>query len=570
MCGIFAAVCPETNIVTRLADGLNYLSYRGYDSVGVCLQHPSGFVIEKALGTAKNLPLQNKTASCGMGHSRWATHGKISLSNAHPHVSKQSVAVVHNGIINNHSTIRANLERKNYQFLSDTDSEVIVHLIHYYLSLGETPLEALALAQKELCGRYAFVVMLADHPNTIYATTQDMPLMLGQSDEGVYIASDLTALQHCNTYARPKNKTPFSICAHGLPKCLTQLPIPKQLPAFRTKAPDSCRTLQEIYSQEYIPSRIISHWEQLSKPCFPHQPKSVLVIACGSSFHCGLIFKNWLLGSGINCTVEVASELKELSFTDMPETLIIAISQSGETADTLLSLDKALKHRHFSSIAITNTPSSSMAHLCEHIIPILVGPEIGVASTKAVTGQLMCLYLLLTQLTPSLPLPPPNLGDVIRASLKTPLHDVAESVSRYKSILCLGKRSLLPIALEFALKLKELTYIHAEAIPAGELKHGPLALIDNSILCIVLDDRDCPYIQTRICEIKARGGMVFLLTQANGFSEADEIIHIPTCSGHLSILALNTVCQLLAYHTAFILDRPIDTPRNLAKSVTVE
>ena len=569
MCGIYAAVFPNDSVVTALLSGLNYLSYRGYDSTGICLHHDHGLAISKALGTANSLSPTLTNARSGMGHSRWATHGKISIENAHPHSSHGQVAIVHNGIILNHLEIRSKLENEGYVFVSETDTEVIAHLLHSLLSSGLLPMAALTLAQKALSGRYAFAMMLAAHPSKVFAITSNLPLILGQSNKGTFIASDLTALQHCTVYARADNKTPFYIDGTSLPPGLKTLPIPKGL-HFNIAPYSECRTLQEIFSQEHLPGRIDLHWSKLAPISLPSAPKAVLVIACGSSYHCGLVFKHWLFEAGIHCIVEVASELKEVSLPDLSETLIIAISQSGETADTLLSLEKMVKTPHLSSIAITNAPESSIAHACAHVIPILAGPEIGVASTKAVTGQLITLYRVLALLAPNTPPQPEILGDVLRASLQTPLKSVAATLVQYRHILCLGKRTLFPIAQELALKLKELTYIHAEAVASGELKHGPLALIDESVLCIALDDRDCPYIQTSISEIKARGGRVILITQAEGSPGADEVVHIPSCSGKLHILPMNVACQLLSYYAASILGRSIDTPRNLAKSVTVE
>lgn len=558
MCGIFG-ITSRDNVVRLLLDNLQHLSYRGYDSTGLCLFN-GDFEITKTLSDAKNLgPISSKHAYVGIGHTRWATHGTVSLDNAHPHTSHDHVVIVHNGVIQNHRTLKTQLAADGYCFYSETDSEIIAHLLHQLLR-HLTPIEALHNMKKVLIGRYAFIAMIKDYPGQIFGLTSNLPLLLGRNKDSFSIASDVLALKHCDEYSIIPNLIPFSFNEKAVSLSL----VYQSLPSIKEEALlEKDITYHEMLSQHEIPSILSTYWRTLSLKI--ERPKHVLFVACGSSFHCAEVAKHWFLGQGIHTTVEVASELKDQPLPSLEDSLVIVISQSGETADTLLSLQSIIKKTPLQSIAITNTPTSSLAQLCQIVIPIHVGIEKGVASTKAVTAQLLSLFYLQQAL-----LKKPVLFNEqqLSASIRTlythpDIPKTAHLVATYEHVLCLGKQILFPIAKECALKIKELTYIHAEALPAGELKHGPLALIDETVLSIVLGDS--PSMSTCISEIQSREGVVVQIGPVGSF----EGIHTPNDPIH-GYLLINIACQLLAYHTALILERPIDRPRNLAKSVTVE
>lgn len=561
MCGIFGITSERENILPLLLSSLKHLSYRGYDSTGIGILSPDLFV-KKAPGDVAQIShgLEDKEALVGIGHTRWATHGQISVENAHPLVSGE-VSVVHNGIIQNYTSLKEILVQEGYHFKSDTDTEVIAHLLNQALRTL-SPLEALAVVQSKLQGRYAFIAMISSYPKQLFGLANALPLLIGKSEQGFSIASDLIALQHCELYTKAP-QMPFSIQADACSPELHFQPTPKLALDHR----EDNYTLSEITSQHKIPQSLNESWEnrQLSLP----HPKHILFVGCGSSFHCAQVAQYWFAKSGIFSTLAVASELKDQTIPSNQDTLIIAISQSGETADTLLCMERVLKLPHLHSIAITNTPTSTLAELCQTIIPLQVGVEKGVASTKAVTSQLLNLFNISQHFLRKPTVLPLSLEKAISSLYGDQKIAVfARIISNYQHLICLGRHTLLPIAFECALKIKELSYIHAEGMPLGELKHGPLALIDQKVLCLVLGDANSPALQTGIHEITARNGEVLLIGQTDPKS------HIPFLQiqdvGDFNPIVINVACQLLAYYTALALKRPIDKPRNLAKSVTVE
>lgn len=567
MCGIIGAISNQLCITSELRSGLKHLAYRGYDSVGVCLQL-NELEIFKALGQESNLEIPPTFATTGIGHARWATHGVVSLNNAHPQQSHGAIAVTHNGIIHNYIETKDFLIKKNYVFSSETDSEVIPHLLHYYLMQGLTPLNAIKKAQDRLKGRYVFLAIFRDFPNHIFVLSNGIPVYLGKKADIWLIASDIGALSGCISYTSLPNNLPLFICPKGPSTPQDFYSIPK------TSKPSTITesiTYAEILEQASLPLKFDANWDSLLSN-LPTKITQALITACGSSFHCGQILKQWLTSKGVIVLSDIASELKEQVLPNLENTIVIAISQSGETADTLVALQKILATPHLHSIAITNTPTSTLASLCRTTLPLLAGPEIGVASTKAVTAQLICLYKLfckLTQTQDTFNAQETSLAIRHTLKLKT-VFETAKRLQNQQSIYCLGKRELLPIAQELALKIKEICYIHAEAIAAGEMKHGPLALIDENTICLVLDDRNCHYIQTAIAEIEARKGTCILLTSApNPWPHKNSII-VPHIATPLDIIPINIACQLISYYLATLLNRSIDKPRNLAKSVTVE
>lgn len=556
MCGIFGITSTSENIVPLLLKNLKYLAYRGYDSTGICLA-TNPFLIHKTMGSVDllNADILSEHALSGIGHTRWATHGKKSIENAHPHTSK-GVSIVHNGIIQNHNELRSMLTLAGYQFKSETDSEVIAHLLHQQIQ-HHPAIIALENVKNKLEGRYAFIAVIESEPNMIFGLTSNLSLLIGHNNHSFSIASDLIALKHCDQYIKIPFNTPFYISntTTSLPQNFMPLPIMPSEVLIEKNI-----TYHEIKSQHTIPN-LFAIWHELPI----EKPEHVLFIACGSSFHCAQLAHYWFIEQGIYTTLETASELKNRTFQKLDKTLIIAISQSGETADTLICMESLLTEPHLHSIAITNTPTSSLASLCQTIIPLNIGVERGVASTKAVTAQMLILFNIAKQFSDQ-PTKTPILELSSAISVLYNLTSIpyqAALLSQYQHILCLGKHTLLPIAHECALKIKELSYIHAESMPMGELKHGPLALIDHRFCTIVLSS-NCISTQTCISEIKARGGNVIQI----GSHPSCEI-QIPYIPEYNHIL-VNIACQLLSYHIAKALNRPIDQPRNLAKSVTVE
>lgn len=557
MCGIFGITTISENSVPTLLENLKYLSYRGYDSSGVCLQQ-DGFYVHKACADANKLydHVKSQFSNTGIGHTRWATHGKVSIENAHPQLSHDEVAIVHNGIIYNHNELRKSLIEKGYVFISETDTEVIAHLLHQELQ-GKTPLEALDSIKHILKGRYAFIAMIKNE-QTIYGLSNNLPLLIGKNNHSFSVASDLIALKHCDKYGKTPNLTPFFITSRETSLKLDFLSVPKFEDNIDTKEDI---TYQEILSQHLIPKAIPKiNIDNI-------RPKHVLFVACGSSFHCAHLAHYWLSSIGIYTSLEPASEIKDVVYHNLEDTLVIAISQSGETADTLLAMQNIMKYNPLYSIAITNTPTSTLASLAKHVIPLNIGVERGVASTKAVTAQMLILYGIARALGARLSTKHVLSTEIQRLYNIAKIKQYAPIISKYEHILCLGKQSLLPIAKECALKIKELAYIHAEALPMGELKHGPLALIDENVFCIVLGDANSHHIQTCISEIQARGGEVLRI----GPNVSDNIHYISTTQmNDYNPIIINIVCQLLSHQIAMNLNRSIDQPRNLAKSVTVE
>jgi glutamine---fructose-6-phosphate transaminase (isomerizing) len=604
MCGIVAAVANR-NVVPILIEGLRRLEYRGYDSAGVAVINgslrrvrASGRVAElKKLTDAQNLE-----GTIGIAHTRWATHGVPSERNAHPHVSG-GVSVVHNGIIENHDAIRAALRARGYEFSSDTDSEVIAHLIHSFAGLNL--FEAVQAATKELKGAYAIAVIAAADPSRLVVARMGAPLLLGLGDGENFAASDTSALLQVTRrmiYLEEGDCAEVTLRAVRIADArghLVERPLHvSQLSADAIELGTYRHYMQkEIFEQ---PAAVAATLESaaggnLLAPQFfgsradeiLGEIDSCLILACGTSYHAGVVARYWLESlAGIPCQVEIASEYRYRETVPNPRALVVVISQSGETADTIAALHhaKALGQPH--ALAICNVPESALTRSCELKFLTRAGPEIGVASTKAFTAQLTALLVLaltLAKMRGRLPQEQQML-EALRALPAAVAHALrtepemaawAAKFAQCEHALFLGRGVHYPIAMEGALKLKEISYIHAEAYAAGELKHGPLALVDARMPVVAIAPRDAllDKLKSNLQEVRARGGELYVLCHHDTEVAPGDGIHVAQmhdAPGILSPIVSTVPLQLLAYHAALLRGNDVDKPRNLAKSVTVE
>ena len=611
MCGIVAAVA-DRNVVPVLLEGLKKLEYRGYDSAGLAVLNGSLQRL-RAVGRVAELAAQAEATRAngrtGIAHTRWATHGVPSERNAHPHVSG-GLAVVHNGIIENHEALREALKADGYVFTSDTDTEVVAHLVAKKLrTMPEASdlFDAVRAALAELQGAYALAVMREDDPSRIVVAREGSPLLLGLADDGHYAASDASALlQVTRRMVYLENGDCAEIRRDGIRISrvdgtpVERAVIESQLSADAVELGTYDHYMQkEIFEQ---PDALANTLEMVgaAKTLQPGlfgaeagtvfgAAKQVLILACGTSWHAGLVARYWLEAiAGIPCAVEIASEYRYRESVPDPATLVVTISQSGETADTLAALQFAKSLGMSRTLAICNVPESSLVRETALRFITRAGPEIGVASTKAFTTQLAALYLLtlvLAKLRGRLD------ADVEAREMKA-LRHVPAAVKRVLALepeiktwaqqfgakhhaLFLGRGRHYPIALEGALKLKEISYIHAEAYPAGELKHGPLALVDKEmpVIAVAPNDALLEKLKSNLQEVRARGGELFVFADADSEiadSAGVHVLRLPEHYGALSALLHVVPLQLLSYHVALVKGTDVDKPRNLAKSVTVE
>ena len=607
MCGIVAAIA-KNNIVPTLIEGLNKLEYRGYDSAGLAIVNQSGVERFRALGRVSELErkTQDLKANAGIAHTRWATHGVPSNRNAHPHISG-GVAVVHNGIIENYESLRKELMAQGYVFESETDTETIAHLIELILKTESSLFEAVRQATQKLVGAYAIAVIEESHPELIVVAREGSPLLLGVSESGIYAASDASALLQVTQQliylengdvAQLKNDQFCIADRTGTP--VTRELVMSQLSADAVDLGSYQHYMQkEIFEQPDALANtieIVASSEQIHAQLFGAQAPQifkeidhVLVLACGTSNYAGQVVKYWLESiAKIPTSVEVASEYRYRTSVPNPRQLVVAISQSGETADTLAALRFAKSLGQEKTLAICNVPESAIVRECELRFITRAGPEIGVASTKAFTAQLAALFMLTlaiakekniftpwkeSQYLHELRHLPAAVIEVLK--LEDSIEAWAEKFACKQDAIFLGRGSHYPIALEGALKLKEISYIHAEAYPAGELKHGPLALIDSDmpVVAIAPNDELLEKLKSNLQEVKARGGELFVFAdQDSHITESDgiHILHLPEHYGTLSPILHTVALQLFAYHCALIRGNDVDKPRNLAKSVTVE
>ncbi len=608
MCGIVGAVA-QRNAVPILLEGLQRLEYRGYDSAGLVVVHDGKLQRVRSIGRVADLTEKSAATQglIGIAHTRWATHGVPSERNAHPHISKNHIAVVHNGIIENYESLRTRLIAEGYEFTSDTDTEVIAHLIHSHYARGNSLLAATQASLAELVGAYAIGVIAADNPDQLVCARRGSPLLLGVGIEEHFIASDVSALLPVTrkvVYLEEGDVAELG--RHGYQIFDAKGKRVERVVQISELSNESVQLGQyRHYMQKEIHEQPQALADTLESVCnsqslvpgiFGAEASatfadidSILILACGTSYHAGLVARYWLEEiAGIRCNVEVASEYRYRVSVPNPKSLVVVISQSGETADTQAALNHAKTQGHIHTLAICNVPESALVRLCKLRMMTRAGPEIGVASTKAFTTQLAALFLLTLVLAK-------QRGRLSAEKEQQQLHELrhlpsavqkvlemepqiallAEQFASKHHALFLGRGLHYPIALEGALKLKEISYIHAEAYPAGELKHGPLALVDKYIPVISVAPNDAllEKLKSNLQEVRARGGELYVFADANThIREADgvHIMQMPEHAGYLSPILHTIPLQLLAYYVALQKGTDVDKPRNLAKSVTVE
>lgn len=605
MCGIVAAVARR-EVSEILLEGLRRLEYRGYDSAGIAVVSPTQTLdCHKRPGKVAELEAVQAaepiTGQTGIAHTRWATHGEPSEANAHPHLAGDRIALVHNGIIENHAELRRALESQGVVFQSDTDTEVIVHLLHQQLLQGEALVSAVRSTLSSLQGAYAIAVIDRELPETVIVARHGSPLVLGVGIGETFAGSDTLALRSVTDT--------FIYLEDGDVACLTpgaydisdQNGAPVQREATRLSAADDAVELgqydhymrKEIFEQ---PERLTDtlNFDEIADDLLGESASSVLsqvqaiqMLACGTSFHAGLVAKYWIESLvGIPCFVEVASEYRYRDAVLLPGTLAVSISQSGETADTLAALKHIQSRGVLAALAVCNVDHSAIVRASDLVYLTRAGAEIGVASTKAFTTQLAALLVLTGCLArhqrPDADLAPlhaslKELPDIVAAVLArdADIRQLARHFIPRHHALFLGRGIYYPIAMEGALKLKEISYIHAEAYPAGELKHGPLALVDNEmpVVAVAPNDQLLDKLRSNLEEVRARGGELFVFADEAAGYVADDGVHVlnmPSCSEFAGPIAYSVALQLLSYHVAVARGTDIDKPRNLAKSVTVE
>ncbi|WP_122667178.1 glutamine--fructose-6-phosphate transaminase (isomerizing) [Pseudomonas viridiflava] len=611
MCGIVGAVA-ERNITAILVEGLKRLEYRGYDSAGVAVFSNAG-VLDRRRRSGKVSELEQALAGepllgrLGIAHTRWATHGAPCERNAHPHFSGDELAVVHNGIIENHEVLRERLKGLGYVFVSDTDTEVIVHLLHHKLKDTPDLTVALKAAVKELHGAYGLAVISAKQPDRLLAARSGSPLVVGLGLGENFLASDQMALRQVTDRFMYLEEGDIAEIRRESVQiwAVDGLPVEREVVQYREGAEAADKgefrhfMLKEIHEQPKVVQRTLEGrlgQQQVLVQAFGPQAaelfakvRNVQIVACGTSYHAGMVARYWLEGlAGIPCQVEVASEFRYRKVVVQPDTLFVSISQSGETADTLAALRNAKELGFLASLAICNVSISSLVRESDLTLLTQAGPEIGVASTKAFTTQLVALLLLTlslgqvqgtlaegveAELVEELRRLPTRLGEAL--AMDATVEKVAELFAEKNHTLFLGRGAQFPVAMEGALKLKEISYIHAEAYPAGELKHGPLALVDSDmpVVTVAPNNELLEKLKSNLQEVRARGGelIVFADEQAgmsNG--EGTHVIAMPHIVDALAPILYTIPLQLLSYYVAVLKGTDVDQPRNLAKSVTVE
>ncbi|RKG48353.1 glutamine--fructose-6-phosphate transaminase (isomerizing) [Acinetobacter cumulans] len=612
MCGIVGGIA-ERSITNILIEGLKRLEYRGYDSAGLALINSGEVLRERRVGKVANLEeavnQSQISGSLGIAHTRWATHGKPTESNAHPHISG-TVAVVHNGIIENYQELKDDLEALGYVFTSQTDTEVVAHLVNDALKSTPSLLEAVRQVVPQLKGAYALGIVHTDHPNELITVREGSPLVIGVGIGENFISSDqLALLPITNRFIYLEEgdiarltRTSIEVFVNGN---RVERPI-KELDATvsnASKGEYKHYMLKEIYEQPEAIQQTISQAlnGNTLRPEFLKDAdqdfaniQQVQIIACGTSYHAGMIAKYWFEQLiNVPCQVEIASEFRYRSPVIVNNTLYVCISQSGETADTLAALRDTQKRAlakglNITTMTICNVATSSMVRETNHSLLTLAGPEIGVASTKAFTTQLAALMLLtlkigqikgnisnqaIEEITAELWHLPKVILDTLQNNEE--ILRLSELFKEKQHCLFLGRGTNFPIALEGALKLKEISYIHAEGYAAGELKHGPLALVDNDMPVVILAPQDdmLDKLKSNMEEVQARGGELFVFADENsGVNTKDRqhVVKVPNISAVLSPIVYSIPVQLLSYHVAVLRGTDVDQPRNLAKSVTVE
>ena len=608
MCGIIAAA-SNRNVGKLLVQGLHKMEYRGYDSAGIALHQNDGIAHLRTLGKVQLLEekmiTEKPKSKLGIAHTRWATHGEPSEINAHPHKSQDSVYIVHNGIIENYLELRDDLKKDGYEFVSQTDSELIAHLLDLYINQGQSMIDAMYSAKEKLDGAYAIAAIdIKDNTNLVIARNKS-PLLIGIGTDEMFAASDPLAIaQQTNDFIFLEDGDVAEISANSYKifdeskneakREITRIDISAQA---TSKGDYKHYMEKEIYEQPEAVSKtidgriggedVLDNIFGLGSTDLFSKVERIQIVACGTSLHAGRVAANWLSSiAELPCQIDYASEYRYRNPHVDKNSLLITISQSGETADTLAALNYAKEKNYLSTLTICNVPTSSLARESDFSLFTNAGPEIGVASTKAFTTQLAGLMLLALSLAKSRGLNPKLRGRIIQAlrllpetiaealKSKEQMVEIAPNIANKDNALFLGRGIFYPIAKEGALKLKEISYIHAEAYPAGELKHGPLALIDENMPVIALapESEIAEKLISNLEEVKARGGTLYVFADpsVNMDVKSGKLVHMPECDFFMTPIVYNIPLQILSYEVALLRGTDIDQPRNLAKSVTVE
>ncbi len=611
MCGIVGAVA-ERNITAILIEGLKRLEYRGYDSAGLAVFTQQG-TLERRRRIGKVSELQAAVAAdplvgqLGIAHTRWATHGAPTENNAHPHFSGNELAVVHNGIIENHEVLREDLKSLGYVFSSETDTEVIVHLLHHTLKTVPDLADALKAVVKQLHGAYGLAVISIKQPDRLVAARSGSPLVIGLGHGENFLASDQLALRQVTDRFMYLEEGDIAEIQREQVRIwdTNGNAVQREVVQYHEGAEAADKgeyrhfMLKEIHEQPTVVQRTLEGRlgaDHVMVQAFGPQAaelfakvRNVQIVACGTSYHAGMVARYWLEElAGIPCQVEVASEFRYRKVVVQPDTLFVSISQSGETADTLAALRNAKELGFLGSLAICNVGISSLVRESDLTLLTLAGPEIGVASTKAFTTQLVSLMLLTlalgqvrgtlgagveAELVEQLRRLPVRLGEAL--AMDSTVEKISELFADKHHTLFLGRGAQFPVAMEGALKLKEISYIHAEAYPAGELKHGPLALVDDDmpVVTVAPNNELLEKLKSNLQEVRARGGqLVVFADEQAGMSngEGTHVIAMPHIADALAPILYTIPLQLLSYYVAVLKGTDVDQPRNLAKSVTVE
>lgn len=610
MCGI-VGIAARKNVVPLLIEGLKALEYRGYDSAGLALLSDGKLLRLRTRGKVRELQVLHDSApveaDTGIAHTRWATHGVPNERNAHPHTSRERVSVVHNGIIENHEALRGELIAAGYAFDSDTDTEVIAHLIERQMASGQDFLGAVQAAVARFEGAYAIAVVALDAPHVVIGARRGSPMVVGVGEGAQYLASDVYALlgeTRRFMYLEDGDLvrlTPDSVEIYGADGARLQRPIKEA--QFRPDAVERGQyrhyMLKEIHEQpqavaDTLEGRLANG--RILTEIFGPQARELLakleavqIVSCGSSNHAAQVARYWIEAlSDVPCFAEIASEYRYRHAAVPKNTLLVTVSQSGETLDTLAALQHASGRGYLARLAICNVPESSLVRASELVLMTRAGPEIGVASTKAFITQLVALALLALEIGRAKGMDASKYRGAVRELERLPqalkrvldldpaIKAMAENFADKKDALFLGRGVQFPIAMEGALKLKEISYIHAEAYPAGELKHGPLALVDEDmpVIAVAPNDELLEKLKSNIQEVRARGGQMFVFADesvaAAMASDRSHVIAIPSVGAFVAPMLYTVPMQLLAYHVAVLKGTDVDQPRNLAKSVTVE
>ncbi|WP_318461806.1 glutamine--fructose-6-phosphate transaminase (isomerizing) [Photobacterium leiognathi] len=610
MCGIVGAVA-QRDVAEILIEGLRRLEYRGYDSAGIAVVEDQQLQRVRRMGKVQALAEAVETTpllgGTGIAHTRWATHGEPSESNAHPHISGEHIAIVHNGIIENHQALRELLQQRGYVFSSQTDTEVIAHLVEWELRSATSLLEAVQKTVTQLEGAYGTVVMDSRDPERIVVARSGSPLVIGLGVGENFIASDQLALLNVTrrfmfleegdvAEVTRRSISVFNQSGEQVERAVTESNVQHDA---ADKGTFRHYMQKEIFEQ---PSALINTMEgrisndKVIIESFGSDAKTIFdkvehiqIIACGTSYNAGMVARYWFESiAGISCDVEIASEFRYRKFVTRPNSLLLTLSQSGETADTLAALRLAQEKGYMAAMTICNVAGSSLVRESDLVFMTRAGAEIGVASTKAFTTQLISLLMLVTalgkqqgkiddqkerQIVHAMQQLPSYIEKAL--TLDNPIEQLAEEFSDKHHALFLGRGEFYPIAVEASLKLKEISYIHAEAYAAGELKHGPLALIDADMPVIVVAPTNdlLEKLKSNIEEVRARGGLLYVFADSEAGFEATEgmkIITMPSVDEIIAPIFYTIPMQLLAYHVALIKGTDVDQPRNLAKAVTVE